>query len=384
MSAQTTNKSVKPGRRWDIDWLRVLAVLLLFYVHPARVFYVWDPWYVKNDQLSLTLSRLAVFINHWHMPLFFVLAGAATWFSLRRRSGGQYVKERFKRLLVPFIFGLLVIVPPQIYIGLHNRPGYTESYLRFYPRFFDPAYTGGFDMGHLWFISYLFVFSLVALPLFLYLKRDSGQRVIDRLAAFLARPGMIFLLAIPAMVMNYVLLDFYPNPLYFLTFFILGYVLVTDARFEEAIARHKAIALVLGLALYIVWISLVTRDVIDSNWLQPIPRDMIGWFSIIALLGYGKQFLNFTNAFLKYAGEAAYPVYILHQTAIVIIGYYVVRWRSGVPVKFATIVGASLVITVVLYDLLVKRTNITRFLFGLRPKKKLSIETRPRMEQRAA
>ena len=87
MNAQTVNKSVKPERRYDIDWLRVLAVLLLFYVHPARIFYVWDDWYVKNDQLSLFLSRIAVFINHWHMPLFFILAGAATWFSLRRRSG---------------------------------------------------------------------------------------------------------------------------------------------------------------------------------------------------------------------------------------------------------------------------------------------------------
>jgi glucan biosynthesis protein C len=144
---------------------------------------------------------------------------------------------------------------------------------------------------------------------------------------------------------------------------------VADARFEKAIDRHKAIALVLGLVLYIVWISLVTRDVISSNWLQPIPRDLIGWFSLIAVLGYGRQFLSFSNRFLKYAGEASYPVYILHQTAIVIIGYYVVQWDASALVKFVTIVVTSFVTTVVLYDLLVKRTNATRFLFGLRPKR---------------
>jgi peptidoglycan/LPS O-acetylase OafA/YrhL len=180
---------------------------------------------------------------------------------------------------------------------------------------------------------------------------------------------MIFLLAIPAMVTNYILLDFYPNPIYYLTFFIYGYVLIADARFQKAIDRDKTIALVLGLALYIVWISMVTRDVIDSDWLQPIPGDLIGWFSLVAVLGYGKRFLSFTNRLLKYAGEASYPLYILHQTAIVIIGYYVVRWDASVLVKFVMIVVTSFVTSVVLYDLLVKRTNVTRFLFGMRPKR---------------
>jgi glucan biosynthesis protein C len=383
VNTQTVNKSAKPQRRWDIDWLRVLAVLLLFYYHPARIFYSWGGWYIENAQKSKGLSYIALFIEQWHMPLFFLLAGVSTWFALRFRSSGQYVKERFKRLLVPLIFGLLVIVPPQIYFELlhyHRISIRTVPYLEFYPHFFDGHYTGEFDMGHLWFIAYLFLFSLVALPLFLFLKRDAGQRLIGWLAGFLSLPGMIFLLAVPAMVTNYLLLDFYPNPVYFLTFFILGYVLVADARFDEAIARHKAIALVLGLALYIVWIRLVTRGVISSNWLQPIPRDLICWFCLIALLGYGKKFLNFTNGFLRYAGEASYPVYILHQTVIVIIAYYVVQWDASVLAKFVTIVVTSFVTTVVLYDVLIKRTNVTRFLFGMRPKKKLEAVPAPHPE----
>jgi glucan biosynthesis protein C len=392
MNAQTVNgrslsaKSVKPQRRWDLDWLRVLATLLLFYFHPAKIFYLWGPWYIQNTQKSRAFSYVSLFIEHWHMPLFFVLAGAASWFALRRRSGGQYVKERLKRLLVPYIFGLLVIVPPQIYFELrHQRQGYAESYLQFYPHFFDPAYTGGtFDMGHLWFILYLFVFSLIALPLFLYLRHESGQRLIGGLAGFFTRPGVIFLLAIPIMVTDYVLLHFYPNPVYFITFFLYGYILMADARFEEAIDRHKGLALILGAAIYVVWISLVTMDVIDPNWLQPIWRSFISWFCLIALLGYGKQFLNFANGrslsarFLRYFGEAGYPLYILHQTVIVIIGFYVVQWNTsgalgagaGVLVKLLTIIVASFVTTMVLYDLLVKRTNVTRFLFGMRPLKK--------------
>jgi hypothetical protein len=281
------------------------------------------------------------------------------------------VKERFKRLLIPYIFGLLVIVPPQIYFDLRANARFSGSYIQFYPLFFDPAYTGGtFDMGHLWFILYLFVFSLVALPLFLYLRRESGQRLMGRLAGFFTRPGVIFLLAIPIMAADYVLLHFYPNPVYFITFFLYGYILMADPRLEEVIDRHKGVALILGVAVYVVWISMVTMDVIHPEWLQPIWRSLINWFCLIALLGYGKQFLNFTSGFLRYFSEAGYPLYIIHQTVIVIIGFNVVRWDAGVLVKLATIVVASFVITTVVYDVLVKRTNVTRFLFGMRPKKR--------------
>ena len=130
MSTQTVSTSGKPTRRWDIDWLRVLATLLLFFIHPARIFYLWGPFYIKNDQLSAVASWISEFVNHWQMPLFFVLAGAASWFALRRRSGGQYVVERLKRLMIPFVFGFLVIVPPQLYFAArHQQPDYAESYL---------------------------------------------------------------------------------------------------------------------------------------------------------------------------------------------------------------------------------------------------------------
>jgi peptidoglycan/LPS O-acetylase OafA/YrhL len=315
------------------------------------------------------------------MPLFFLLAGVSTWFALSFRSGGQYVKERFIRLLVPLVFGLLVIVPPQIYFELLHSGRVSlslESYIDFYPHYFDGRYTGDFDMGHLWFIFYLFLFSLVMLPLFLFFKRDTGQRVIGGLARFLSLPGMIFLLAIPVMVANYLMLDFYPNPIYFLIFFFLGYVLVADARFDDAIARHKGIALVLGVGLFVVWLSLVLRGEISRNWMQPIPQDLIAWFCLIAILGYGKKFLGFTSGFLRYANEASYPVYILHQTVIVIIAYYVVRWNAGALFKFVIIAVASLAVTVALYDVVVKRFNVTRFLFGMRLKKKPEKEPAPR------
>ncbi|MGB7055606.1 MAG: acyltransferase family protein [bacterium] len=375
----TTGSVVKKERRYDIDWLRVLAVLLLFFYHPARIFSLWDGWYIENAEKSLAISIVATFTNHWHMALLFLLAGASTYFALGFRSSRRYVTERFKRLLVPLVFGLLVVVPPQIYISLlhnHKISSHTTSYWEFYPDYFTSRYTGSFDMGHLWFIAYLFAFSLVCLPLFLYLRRESGQRLLGRLAGFFSHPGMIFTLAIPVMVANYLLLHFYPNLIYYLVFFFYGYILVADTRFEDAIAKFKELALIFGVVLYIAWISLVRLGVISGEWLQPIPHDLIAWCCLIAILGYGKQFLGFTNKFLKYAGEASYPMYILHQTVIIFIAYFVVQWNLGPLFKYAIIVVASLAATTLVYDLLVKRFNLTRFLFGMRLKKNTSTGTK--------
>ena len=370
MSVQTANQPTKPQRRWDIDWLRVLATLLLIYYHSARIFYLWGGWYIQDNRKSIVVSYISLFIEQWHMPLFFLLAGAASWFALRRRSGGQYVVERLKRLLVPCVFGVLVIVPPQIYFNLLKyRPSMAGSYFRFYPHFFDANYTGGkFDMGHLWFILFLFVFSLVALPLFLYLRSDSGQRLLGKVAPIFCWPGMILTLAIPIIGMKAVPID-YPSPVYYLIYFIYGFILMANPRFEEAIGKHKVVALILGIALFATWAALWSTDVIQFDWIAPVRESVLAWLCLVALLGYGKRLLSFTNTFLTYFSRASYPLYIFHQTVIVIIGFYVIKLAAGTMVKLALITAASLMISIALYEL-VKRTDVTRFLFGMRPLKK--------------
>jgi glucan biosynthesis protein C len=385
MNAPTVNKSVKPERRYDVDWLRVLAVLLLFPFHTARIFDTFDNFYVKNDQLSGALTYIIAYLNPWHMPLLFLLAGAATYFALRFRSGGQYALERFKRLLIPFIFGVLVLVPPQSYLGLRNHSNYSGSFLQWYPSFFkinaadlDGYFLGGFTPAHLWFIFYLFVFALVALPLFLFLRSASGQKVVGWLGAFCSWPGTILLLAVPIYLANR-LIDFHPNPLLYLLFFVYGYLLFADPRFGEAIDRHKALALVLGPVLFVVitYFELTSWPGIP-RWSIPILiAYLIGlapWLFIIAILGYGRRFLSFSNGFLRYTGLASYPYYMLHQTVIVIIGFFVVQWAAGVAVKYGLILVASVVVTAALYELLVKRFNVMRFLFGMKPLKKKQAE----------
>jgi peptidoglycan/LPS O-acetylase OafA/YrhL len=375
------NTGPKPERRNDIDWLRILAVLLLIPFHTARIFDIFDPFYVKNAELSPWLSYLVVaLLEMWQMPLLFLLAGASTWYALRRRSGGQYVGERLKRLLVPFLFGTLVIVPPQMYFALLHRSNAPASYLEFYAQFFQirpfdiPDYTGiGFTWAHLWFILYLFVISLIALPLFLGLKTGTGGRITAELGAFLERGPAIFLLALPLpFVFFYLPVVFDKDFFMYLLVFIYGFVLMTHAGYQRALDRNKWLAL--GLAL----VCTAIRETVLVSGLQFAEDSPEGilllfvgsfnlWCWLVALLGLGHKYLNADNRALRYARDASYPFYILHQTVIVVIGFFVVGWTAAVLPKYLVIAACSLVVCIALYDLVIRRTNVTRFLLGMKP-----------------
>jgi hypothetical protein len=157
-------------RRYDIDWLRVVAVMLLIPFHTARIFDIWEPFYAKNAETNAALSYSVIaLLTPWHMPLLFLLAGASTWFALGFRSGGQYARERFTRLLIPLLFGVLVVVPPQGYYALLTQGQPPESFASFLATYFAldfgdlSGYFGKFTPGHLWFILILHQTVIVAI-----------------------------------------------------------------------------------------------------------------------------------------------------------------------------------------------------------------------------
>jgi len=376
--------AAKFQRLYYIDWLRLMAVFLLFFFHTARIFDHEENFYVQNSHLSPVLHYMFISsLGPWQMSLFFLLAGASTYYALRKRSGGEYARERVKRLLVPFVFGVLVLIPPQSYLGLLNHSDYGKSFLVWYPNFFhlqaedmDGYFLGGHTWGHLWFIFHLFLYSLIALPLFLYFNRESGQRCVKRVANAFSKPVVLFLL-FPLLL---VLIHEFPeigggNPLFYITFFIGGFLFMSAPSLMETIDKRRLSLLLLGIVPF-AGILIVGAT---NSW----PADMPGWadriingyedgfvpwFVILAMLAYGRRFLNFTNGFLKYFAEGAYPLYILHQTVIVIIGFFVVQWSFGVSAKYALIIALSFAGSLLAYDVLVKRTRITRFLFGMKPK----------------
>lgn len=319
------------------------------------------------------------------MSLFFLLAGASTYFALQKRNGIEYVKERVKRLFIPLIFGTLVLIPPQSYLGLLNHSDYSQSFLIWLPNFFrlqsadmDGYFLGGFTVGLLWFVLHLFVYSLVSLPIFLYFNRESGNRWIKRITCLLRKTPVLFfifpLLLVPVSKFPVIAGG---NPLFYITFFIIGFILMSDQRIMDKIDRYRLLLLLLGVVPLAGSTILIGTDLWPSNlpeWVDNAVNEyrnaFVPWFLIFALLAYGKRFLNFNNKCLRYFSEGAYPIYILHNTIIIIIAFFVVQWEINVGIKYVVIIVPAFLVTVLAYDVLVKRTNITRFLFGMKPKVK--------------
>ena len=369
-----------PDRRYDLDALRVLAVLLLIPFHSARVFDIFDPFYVKNPETSEGLSWAVVaFLNPWHMPLLFVLAGAATWLALGHRSAKAYAGERTRRLLVPFLFGMLLVVPPQGYLATRFRgdQGSVGSFLADYWTVEGDlsGYTGSFTPGHLWFIGFLFVFSLLALPLFV---RWRGRRLRARWLLVAMPPILLAANELPAPN------DGTQNPFYSLALFVAGYLLMADEDAERAVHRHWRPLLAVAAAT-MTTVLLVWSSGTDNGWRDGSPLD-VGfslfeeantWIWVLALLGAGRALLSRRLPGLAYASEASFPFYVLHQTVIVAVAYVVVGWELAVWQGFAIVSVAGLALSLAAYELLVRRTNPTRFLFGMRPRRRPTVPRSP-------
>lgn len=383
--------------------------LILF--HTARIF-DFLPYYIKNEETSIVFMGLIGFVSQWGMPLLFFLAGIASWHSLGTRSPGQYVKERIKRLMVPFLFGICVIVPPARYYSLLTNPDYDESFWQFYPKFFRVAFVSGFpqffradpsvglfDTAHLWFLYHLFFFSLMALPIFIYLRSDRGRHFISCLLSICERRGAILLLGIVV-----ILVELFVNlgesvgwnRYAFLSFLIYGYLFSSQPGFEKLAGRDAIIALITGIfaiAVFFLASILARESGVDPSQgyalesvLWRLFKGCSAWFWVVTIWGLSYRYKQsrttkkqqiaasnndslLNNKVSSYSNEAVLPFYIIHEPVIVIIGFYVVKWQINLLAKYVAISLASFAITLMLYEIFVRRINVVRLLFGMRLKK---------------
>jgi len=379
--------SLGGSRHHDNDWLTVGAMLTVFFFHCAR-FFNHEDWHVKNNHLSDGMSLFVAIVVQWIMPLFFLLSGTSSYYSLATRESGRYIKNRFRRLVIPLIFGMFVVlVPVQVWIERSSHGQFNGSFLEFYPHYFNGLYPlwGNFAwMGlHLWYLEVLFGFTLLTLPLFLYLKKAETRELLSRAAAFFSKGRNIFLLAIPLLIVE-LLVDLQPKGVgarvfggwslfSYLIIFPIGFLIASDTRYTAALERLRYVSLVLGLLTTGLMFPFhfriaPTGDLIYAA--EVVARSFNSWFWLAAILGFGSRYLNFENTFLQYAREAVLPFYVLHQTVIVVIGFYIAHWDIGVMVKYLVLSTLSFAIIVAVYHLLVKRINILRFLFGMKVNKR--------------
>ena len=381
----TNNRPRASVRLHYLDWLRVLAILGVFLFHAVHPFDTAD-WTIKNAELSETVTAFLGLLFPWGMPFFFLIAGAGTWFALRRRTAGQFATERFQRLFIPFLVGCLLLSPIMLYFQWRNVAardlwhGPFWQYVLLHRAGFSPRWFG--EIGyHLWFLGFLFSFSLLGLPIFLWLKRKSGQAILAWLARVSARRGGILIFILPLLLVRLGLKPFFPleqdwgDFFYLMTMFVLGFVLYAHEAFAQAIRRDSAILGVMVVASTLAWAYLALTAESFDPWASPrTPRDFLLWTVITIncwcwtalMLFVGMRYLDFTNRWLQYGQEAVLPFFLLHQPVIVVIAFYVVQWRAGIPVKLLTVVIGSFVGTLAIYELVVRRIGPLRVLFGMK------------------
>lgn len=384
MERSPSSEPGKQARRDDNDWLTVLAMLCVFSFHCARFFNDED-WHVKNNQLSDGMTLFVSIVVQWIMPLFFVLSGISSYYSLNSRNTGRYLANRWRRLAVPFLFGtFILLVPVQVWIERSSHGQFSGTFLEFYPRYFEGFYAFGGNfawMGlHLWYLQILFIFTFLTLPLFLFLKRARIQELVSGAAGFFAKPGALFLLGIPLFLME-LLVNLQPKVagfrafggwslLTYLVVYVTGFLIASDSRFREALERLRFTSLALGLVttslMFVFPIDLAPLGDFGKYVVTFLFRSFNSWFWLMAILGFGSRYLNFNNELLKYAREAVLPFYILHQTVIVTFGFYLAHWETSVMVKYITLAALSFTVIIATYDLLIKRVKVLRFLFGMK------------------
>jgi glucans biosynthesis protein C len=392
-------------RRYDIDWLRVIAMLGVFVLHCTR-FFDNEDWHVKavlaerSDIWELVRSMV---IWTWLMPLFFLVSGFAAQISLSRRSAGQFLWERVKRILVPlYTVGLFVIVVPQAYLDRLTHGRITGTFWQWLPSFYrnlprvmanlrdwrDPLFLLPYEFqGHLWFLQMLFIITLIFLPIMMYLKSERGRRLTDRLAGWSTRRGGLLVFAIPV-ALGQIALQWLPvttdrtwgDLAWYGLFFLIGYIISTDERFTASAKRHTWLCLALWLVPYIVVGGLFTFvlefqtdpgqgfSALFVIW--QLTWSLICWSAVVFMLGLGARYLNRNTKFLAYSNEAVLPFYMFHQTVMLVIGWYVLQWNIGVLAKFALIGVITFALSLGLYEAFVKRIGFMRFLFGMAPRKK--------------
>jgi surface polysaccharide O-acyltransferase-like enzyme len=344
------------------------------------------PWEIKNAETSIAVTLFIVFLGPWGMPLFFLLSGTGSRFALRRRSGRQYALERVTRLFIPFVIGSILLSPLQLYFEWCHKTetglfaGTLLAFLQARPIGIGPRALGWAGY-HLWFLGFLFAFSLIGLPVFLWFKRDRGRRTIAWLAGLCERRGGLFLILLPLVVIQFLLRPFWPAEhdwtdfVYLLAFFVAGYILYDDERFLRAIQRERWIMLVAAMASTLFFVAAGAFDV-ATEWMETAGTPgfyllwtmwaVNGWCWTLFVLDIGMRHLNSTNKWLQYGQETIMPFYLFHQPVIIVLAYYVVQWDTAVLLKLLVVVLGSLLVSLGLVELIIKRVGPLRRVFGIK------------------
>lgn len=397
-SAGSANHGGLPSERhFGMDWLRIVAFGVLILFHVGLAFGPWG-YELKFDPTYDWVAVPMLFTSTWRLPLLFVVSGFASGALLQRApSVSRFARERLSRLGIPVLFGMAVLVTPQPWVALVTQHDYPHGFIHFmihdYYRFQE---IDGILMPtwmHLWFVVYLLVYSLLLVALLAWggrLVRTLG-RAFERVlatAAILPLP-MLTVFAVryalpPGWMDTHGLVDDWSAHAVYFPCFLFGLLVQRSATIRSTIARWWKIALVVGLIAYLGIAACELRwpgkTPLPKDWIVPfnLLRSVQMWAMVIGLIGAADAHLNRDHRWRTTLAEAVFPVYIIHQTIILVVGYWLLGTDTGAPTRFVILVAAT-VGGCWLFYLVGRRIGWLRPLIGLRrrPKARVTSEDKP-------
>jgi peptidoglycan/LPS O-acetylase OafA/YrhL len=366
------------ARRYDIDALRVGAFFLLILYHTG-MFYGPAGWHVKSTYILPWLGTPMSLVNPWRLTLLFFISGIATRLMGDKLAVGALATQRSLRLLIPLIFGILIVVPPQSWAEVVEKKGYTGSLVAFW---LDHYITFDRSFGlilpfynHLWFVAYLWVYTMVAVmlwPLLPMLDRFAGR--------WMSGMGI---LVIPVLLLGASRAFIYPywgethvlwwdayNHVHYLTAFFLGLMLAKQERPWTFLATHRLPAFIGVVVIAIVALSLSGIWEEKPGWrgeIFALIRAGYVWGAICVLLGYAHHYIRRGSPLLTSLTQAVFPFYIIHQTTIVLVGHFISTYRLPVALEASIIIAATAASCVAVYAL-ARAVPLLRLPLGLQPK----------------
>lgn len=359
-------------RRYDLDWIKVIATFIVFLFH-CSMFFNPFPWHVKNNEIDNgAILTFSLFIGTWIMPIFFIISGVSSYYSLQKRSWKIYLHERFVRLGIPLLFGVFILSPPQVYIERLDHEQFKGSFFEFFPSYFDGLYldiggTGNFAFVglHLWYLLALLLFSVITVPLF------SRTKPIKKLSFrhLVLFPLPLFLLATFIETANLGGWDL----LVYLGMFLVGFYLFSQPELLNLLRRTAPTHFFLGIltsTIYVVWfyIGEPERGTLPFFFFTFVMVTSC-WNLILFFYYSAYKFLSFKNKVLSYCSEASMPFYVLHQPVIVIVGFLIKDAAWPIYAKLLFLVIISFCIICLTYHFIIRKVPFLRVLFGIKGQK---------------
>jgi peptidoglycan/LPS O-acetylase OafA/YrhL len=372
-------------RRHDIDALRALAFALLILYHWCMLYVAGEDWgwHLKSTHLAEWLQLPMLLVNRWRMDLIFLVSGLSVHFLLRDARAGRFVAQRSWRLLLPLVFGMLVVVPIQPYAqGVANgavEPGFLAFLARYYrgsPAWPEGAFDGWEDSmtwNHLWYLAYLWVYTLAFAALLPLLRRLPNPLATLRGGWLLTLPALPLLLYTVTLQPLFedshdLVSDWYLHAVYF-SVFLYGWWIGTDAGLWAEFVRLRRRATGWALGVFAGYAALVFGLPEGApDWQVFVIyglRNAYIWLALCAILGWGKALLDRPLRWLPWANEAVYPWYVLHQSLTVLCAYWLLPLGLG-PVLEPLLVLAGTVAGCALLHAGIRRVRWLRPLFGMK------------------